>query len=78
MGKIILLIIGIFVVLFAVRLINARPGGPKRQGPQTPPPPSDEKMVRCTRCGVYLPRSESQLVGGKHFCRDPGCTGAPH
>ncbi len=77
MGKIILLIVGIFLVLLVVRLVNARPGG-LRQRKDAPSPPADEKMVRCARCGVYLPRGESQLVGGKHFCRDPGCTGASH
>ncbi len=75
MGKIILLIIGIFMVLFVVRLLNAKAGGVKPR-PAEPPPPADEKMVRCARCGVYLPRSEAQLLGDKPYCRDPGCKGS--
>ncbi|MBI3147400.1 MAG: hypothetical protein HYZ17_02670 [Betaproteobacteria bacterium] len=77
MGKLLLLIIGIFLVLFAVRLYHARQGTSRPRTPEAAPP-VDEKMVRCERCGVYLPRSESQLVSGRHYCRDPGCGGAPH
>lgn len=35
-------------------------------------PPSsvlqEEDMVRCARCGVYLPRSASILKHGTHYC----------
>ncbi len=77
MGKIILLIIGIFAVLFAVRLLSAKTAGQRQQAPRSEPP-ADEKMVRCTHCGVYLPRSEAQLLAGKPYCRDPACNPDPH
>jgi uncharacterized protein len=33
-----------------------------------------EDMVRCTRCGVNLPRSESKEEGGRLVCADnPQC-----
>lgn len=39
-----------------------------------PAPPRDpskaEDMVRCTVCGVHLPRSESITSRGKFFCTD--------
>lgn len=35
-------------------------------------PPQDrseaEDMVRCAHCGVHLPKSESIMAGGHHFC----------
>ncbi len=31
---------------------------------------SVEDMVRCTQCGVHLPRSESILSQGKFYCSD--------
>lgn len=41
---------------------------------QTPPGPSPhktaEEMVRCVRCGVHLPKSESILANGEYFCCD--------
>lgn len=29
-----------------------------------------EDMVRCARCGVHLPKSESILAGGNFYCCD--------
>jgi len=27
-----------------------------------------EDMVRCAQCGVHLPRSESLVTRGRHYC----------
>ncbi|MBI5006387.1 MAG: hypothetical protein HZB95_04600 [Nitrosomonadales bacterium] len=29
-----------------------------------------EEMVRCAKCGVHLPKSESILAGGNFYCSD--------
>lgn len=29
-----------------------------------------EDMVRCVHCGVHLPKRESVLAGGKHYCSE--------
>ena len=29
-----------------------------------------EDMVRCSKCGVHLPKSESILAGGQFFCSE--------
>ena len=29
-----------------------------------------EDMVRCSQCGVHLPKSESILSGGQFFCSE--------
>jgi uncharacterized protein len=42
----------------------------KSSRPQRAEPPNKgvEDMVRCARCGVHLPRSESILSGGEFYC----------
>lgn len=30
-----------------------------------------ERMVKCARCGVFMPEAESVLIDGKMSCRDP-------
>lgn len=75
MGKFIFWIIVIFGVLLCLRLYNmsqqkrakkAAAADPLRANP-------GEAMVRCTRCGIYLPRSEAKLIDGAVRCHDAGC-----
>jgi len=40
------------------------------RGSQSRDEPISEDMVRCARCGVHLPRSESFTSRGKFFCSD--------
>ena len=42
----------------------------RRQSPRQSPPESSEEMVRCAKCGVHLPKSESILAGGNFYCSD--------
>jgi hypothetical protein len=30
-----------------------------------------ERMVKCVRCGVFMPETESVIVEGQISCRDP-------
>jgi len=39
-----------------------------RQPPKNDATESSEDMVRCSQCGVHLPKSESILAGGEFFC----------
>jgi uncharacterized protein len=41
-----------------------------RKPPKKEVPESAEDMVRCSQCGVHLPKSESILAGGEFFCCD--------
>jgi uncharacterized protein len=72
-GKVIFWMVIVFAVLFCLRMYNA--DQQKKRARRDAPPPDDpgEAMVRCTRCGIFLPRSEAQLVGGKIRCRDKEC-----
>ena len=42
----------------------------RRQSPRQDPLDSSEEMVRCAKCGVHLPKSESILAGGNFYCSD--------
>lgn len=67
MGKLILLVLGAFIVYWLLKsygrgIQNAQPPKPKEEGP--------EDMVRCAHCGVHLPKSESILSRGAFYCSD--------
>jgi hypothetical protein len=72
MAKIIAWIILIFVVLFALRMIgvhNAR----KRGRASGTAKQLAEPMVRCLRCGIFLPRNEARAVDGGFACASGSC-----
>ena len=75
MGKVIFWMVVVFAVLFCLRMFNVAQQK-KRERRDAPPAPgagAGEPMVRCTRCGIFLPRSEAQLIEGKVRCRDQDC-----
>ncbi|HSQ05782.1 MAG TPA: PP0621 family protein [Burkholderiales bacterium] len=63
MGKLLLLILGLFLAYVVLQSYRKRVG---RQEPRTLR--EQEDMVRCEHCGVHLPRSESLLASGKFYC----------
>jgi uncharacterized protein len=67
-----LLFFGLIAVLVFWAIRSYRRGLKKRQEETHKEPPSieGEDMVRCTHCGVHLPKSESLLSDGKFFCSD--------
>jgi uncharacterized protein len=78
MGKIIFWIFVIFAALFLLRLYNVNQLRKKKEAQaeadvkaSTAPP--GEQMVRCARCGIFLPRSEALLIGGAIRCREREC-----
>jgi len=75
--KIIAWLILIFLVLLALRMINVRNARARRNAARdAAPKPAAEPMVRCVRCGVYLPRAEASTVNGGYVCAGKVC--APH
>ncbi|MBL8522008.1 MAG: hypothetical protein JNK75_15225 [Betaproteobacteria bacterium] len=69
MGKILLTLILAVIALLTFKSLL---------GKSRPPPPADrgrtgmaERMVRCSRCGVHLPESESMQRDGETLCRTP-------
>jgi hypothetical protein len=75
MIKILIWIGVIFVVLFGLRLLNVAKAKRRSEGtgrdPAAAPP---ETMVRCTRCGVYLPQKDATPGPSGLTCGDPACT----
>lgn len=83
MGKIIfaLLTVAIAWILFK-GLSKKSSGGEKRAAAANPKNSAEkntepknlgapEQMVKCIRCGVFMPEAESLIVDGKVSCRDP-------
>ena len=71
MSKVIAWLVLIFIVLLAFRLINARKA---RTRQQRAPKADAAPMVRCERCGVFLPRTDALPVGKGYTCADGQCT----
>jgi hypothetical protein len=77
MAKLIAWLILIFVVLLALRVIALRKSRARQQAAGgTTAQAAAVPMVRCARCGVFLPRAEAQEAGGGYVCAAGGC--APH
>ncbi len=74
MGKVIFWIVVVFLVLFGVRLLGA--GKAKRRGDEPGRRAGRERsdeMVRCVRCGIFLPRAEATPAPGGFACADDRC-----
>ncbi len=63
MGKLLFFVLVALAVYLIVKK-GIRPLPPKE------PKREVEDMVRCARCGVHLPRSESILSGGEFYCSE--------
>jgi uncharacterized protein len=75
--KILFWLVVVFAVLFALRLYNAnkakRRGDAAREA-QRKSAAAGDPMVRCARCGVFLPRADATAVAtGGYVCSDPSC-----
>ena len=70
MGKIIAWLVLSFIVLLVLRLINQRKA---RRQQRAGGGAAVEPMVRCTRCGVFLPRADAIQRAGEYACPDGQC-----
>ena len=67
MGRIMLLIVALFVLVWLVRgLLITR----KRADPPQAPGPAAGDLVHCAHCGVLLPRVESRSAAGREYCSE--------
>jgi len=72
--KIVAWLILIFVVLLALRMINVRNARARRNATRdAAAKPAGQPMVRCVRCGVYLPRTEARSVSAGYICSSKAC-----
>jgi len=70
MGKIVFLFIIVALVWVLFKGLGKKPSGPKTRAPQDRAN-VPEKMVKCHRCGVLMPESESMMLDGNLSCYDP-------
>ena len=73
MGKIIFWIVVVFAVLFALRLWNAAKARRRADAMKEQAKGTVERMVRCERCGVYIPRTDALVVETGYVCGDANC-----
>jgi formylmethanofuran dehydrogenase subunit E len=73
MARVIAWLVLIFMVLFALRVIASRTTRARRKASVQN---AVKPMVRCARCGVFLPREEAKENGGGFVCAGAGCV--PH
>ena len=76
MAKIIAWLIVIFLVLLALRMINMRNARRRRNEAPSAAETDSQPMVRCVRCGVFLPRAEARRSAGGYACPDGQCVKA--
>lgn len=73
MAKIVLWITVFFGALLVVRLLNVAKAKQRRQARGRAHGGEVAPMVRCARCGIYLPRDEATAIHGTLVCGDRGC-----
>ena len=76
MAKIVAWLIVIFVVMLVLRIANLRKARARRARETSGRAPAArvaQPMVRCVRCGVYLPRVEAKSVRGGYACAAGEC-----
>ena len=85
MGKIVFWIVVFFLVLLALRLVSVhktrrdereRKDGETNQGKRgkRDDTPAKEPMVKCGRCGVFLPTSSAVMTPNGLSCGDQDCS----
>ena len=75
MAKVVAWLVLIFVVLLALRIINVRKIRSKTRSATRASAGETiaQPMVRCARCGVFLPRSDAKAVTEGYACADSEC-----
>lgn len=70
MGKIVFLLIIAVVAWVLFKGLGKKSDGPVVSSPKERTKIA-EKMVKCHRCGVLMPESESMMLDGNISCHDP-------
>ncbi len=65
-----LLLVAVAAIVYALLKNYKRAIARQQEGTPPAKPAGGEDMVRCAHCGVHLPKSESFLSQGAHFCSD--------
>jgi hypothetical protein len=82
MGKIVFCLVIVFAALLGLRLLNAAKQKARadaardraQEAARRTNAPADGTMVRCARCGTFVPQAEAlPAPGGTFTCGEPGC-----
>jgi hypothetical protein len=76
MAKLLIWIGVVVVVLLGLRLLNVAKASRHGESAHRATPPA-ESMVRCVRCGVFLPTAEAKPGPDGMTCGEPGCGQRP-
>ena len=73
MGKIVFLLITAVVIWVLFKGLGKKSSKPVARDARASQDRTNgtEKMVRCHRCGVLMPESESMMLDGNVSCHDP-------
>ena len=73
--KLLLWVVVIVVALLALRLVNIAAAKRRNGATQGASPKRGraDNMVRCVRCGVYLPSADAKPGPGGLTCGEPAC-----
>ena len=73
MTKLLLWIGIVVVVLLGLRLLNIAKAKRRADATRASSPPPAETMIRCSRCGVYLPQKDATPGPTGPTCGEPAC-----
>lgn len=73
--RLILVALAVWLLVAGIRAVRRRGDG-RRRAPGPRRLPEGEPMVRCARCGTFVPESRAVRAGGRTYCteahaRDP-------
>ena len=67
MSRLVLIVVIGIVVWFMIKGL----GKPRRGArPDAPPAAKSDDIVKCSECGVHIPKAEAALQGGAYRCAD--------
>jgi len=73
-GKIIFWVVVFFLILLALRMFSAhQTKRERRDREKRERAAANEPMIRCGRCGVYLPKSSAVMTETGYGCGDAHC-----
>ena len=73
MGKLVFWLVVVFVVLFALRLLNASKARARNRERAAARTGTVGAMIRCVDCGVYLPSADATAGPRGPLCGDARC-----
>ncbi len=67
MLRILLLIVLVWILYVVLKRFIAAVNNNK------PQPPSAEKIVACSHCGLHIPENETHMINNQVYCKNPDC-----